>query len=134
MRSVRGVAAAALVALLFASCAHDAGSIDRAGASLLSAEVDAARQAVSQRDLPRASELLQAVEDIVAGLRKQHKISDTRAAQVLAALGEVQDALRAWVSTTTTTQPPPVTAPPASTPERDGGKRKGHGHGDKGED
>ena len=120
------------VAVLCSACGGSGQSIAPDGAKLLQAEVASARGAVAHGDAGRAAAQLQAIENTVGNLRAQHLISDRRAAAVLAALGDTQDALRQWLTTSTTattsttTSTTTTTAPPDHTP----GKRE-HGHGNK---
>jgi hypothetical protein len=114
---VKRLGAVALVvasATSMVACGGSSRAIDPRGAQLLEAEVALARQAVATGDLNRASTLLRAVEDTVGGLRAQRKISDRRAAEVLVALGDVEDSLRTWVSTSTTVAVPPPTFAPST--------------------
>lgn len=71
---------------------HDAIGSD--AIAVLQSEVAAAREAAEQRDIPRATTLVGAVEDTVNGLRAQGRLDDLRAAEILAAVGRVQDQLR----------------------------------------
>ena len=57
-------------------------------------------------------------------------ISDRRAAGVLAALGDTQDALRNWVGTSTTTT---ISTTTTTTPPGDGEHRRGKKHGEGGD-
>ena len=113
-----------VAAALLTGCGGDHRAIDANGKRLLDAEIAGARQAAAAGDVARASTLLTAVDDTVHGLRARDMITDQRAAEVLAALGDAQDALRHFAdstSTTTTTVPATVPAPPE--------KNHGHGHG-----
>jgi hypothetical protein len=123
---------AALAIIVVGSCGGQDRALDPRGAQLLQAEVGVARDAVARGDIFRAAAMLQAIDDTVSGLRTEGQISDRRAAEVLAALGDVQDGLRSWLSTSTT--PPPATAAPAGDPvaptEDDGDNNKNDGDGD----
>jgi hypothetical protein len=136
---VRYVVIALVAAALMASCGSDHRAIDANGKRLLTAEIAGARQAAAAGDMARASALLSAVDDTVHGLRARDMITDQRAAEVLAALGSAQDALRKYAGTasTTTTTPRVVTAPPntvpAPAPNHGNGHGKGHGN-DKGDE
>lgn len=89
-----------VISLSLTACASPDRSVDRRGAQLLDAEVSAARQALAHGDATRAATLLRSVEDTVSGLRASRRISDGRAAEILAAVGDAQDALRAWMRST----------------------------------
>jgi hypothetical protein len=93
-------------------CGGDDRTLDPRGAQLLQAEVGIARDALARGDIFRAAAMLQAVEDTVSGLRTEGQISDRRAAEVLAALGEVQDSVRSWLATSTTVAPPTTATTP----------------------
>ena len=113
-----------IVGALVSGCGGEHRAIDANGKRLLDAEIAGARQAAAAGDTARAAALLTAVDDTVHGLRSRDKITDQRAAEILAALGDAQDALRTYAdttSTTTTTVAPPPTVP-APAP-------KDHGHG-----
>jgi hypothetical protein len=116
------------LALLLVGCGG-AGHLDSRGATLLDAQIGAARQAAAQGDIVRAGVLVQAAEDTVNSLRARHWIDDRRAASILAAIGDTQDALRAYAATSTTTATNPTTTttvapPPPASPA----PPKQHGH------
>lgn len=88
-----------LVLVLGACCVAACGSndhLDGRGARIVDAQIVAARQAAAQGDAPRALTLLRAVEDSVNSLRARRWITDRRAAGILAAVGDAQDAVRAY--------------------------------------
>ena len=123
--SVVAVCAVALIAV--SGCGSSGSSIDRQASHVLEAQVTSARAAVAAGQPGRAAQLLQAVDDTVASLRQDHLISDRKAADVLAALGDTQDALHRWTATSTTTS---TTTVPAPAPKKDkGGGRGDHGNG-----
>jgi hypothetical protein len=122
---MRLLAIVVVAAALLSSCGGDHRAIDANGKRLLDAEIAGARQAAAAGDMARASALLTAVDDTVHGLRTRDKITDQRAAEILAALGDAQDALRTYAdaTSTTTTLVPATTVPPPPA------KKPGHGHG-----
>jgi hypothetical protein len=132
-----GVIAVCIVAL--GACGGDGPAIDAKGAELLQAEVAAARSAVARGNGPEATEMLKTVDRTVDALRRQNKITDSRAAEVHHAVDEVRAALLRSVAPTTVTNPPATVAPvPATEPDvrrgeddnanfDDKGKGKGHG-------
>ena len=120
------------VAVLCSACGGSGQSIAPDGAKLLQAEVAAARGAVAHGDPGRAAVQLQAIENTVGSLRAQHLISDRRAAAVLAALGDTQDALRQWLTTSTTATTSTTTSTTTTPPDHPPGKPE-HGHGNKGD-
>jgi hypothetical protein len=135
------VVIACAAALAAAGCGSDAGEIDAHGLTLLRAEVRGARLAAAQQDYTRARTLLQAVEDTVNALRDRDMVSDRRAAAILAALGETEDALRRLIpprASTTTAAPaarPPAPATSAPSPATSAPPRGGDGHaGNDGDD
>jgi hypothetical protein len=101
-RALASIAAALAGAVLFVGCGAADRDIDPDASEVLQGQVASARAAVAAGDPQRASRLLRAIDDTVGGLRADAAISDRKAADVLAALGEVQDALHAWVATSTT--------------------------------
>jgi hypothetical protein len=118
-------------ALLSAGCGGGDRALDPRGGQLLQAEVNVARDAVARGDMFRAAAMLQAIEDTVSGLRTEGQISDRRAAEVLAALGDVQDSYRSWLSTSTTVAPPTTAAPRNDDDSDHDGNDKGEGKGRK---
>jgi hypothetical protein len=119
------------VVLGVAGCGGSNDGIEPEASEVLQAQVASARAAVAAGDPVRATQLLQAVDDTVASLRAEHAISDRKAADVLAALGDTQDALHAWIasSTTTTTTTTTTSAPPT---DDDRGKDQGGEDDDRG--
>jgi len=69
------------------------GQLDRAAARRLRIEARLARQATENDDLAQAKVLLDAVDDTIDHLRDDGRIGDQRAAEILAAVGDVEDAL-----------------------------------------
>lgn len=94
--------AAALPARLAPSFDELARAVADVGDGVLRGEVANARADARRAPVP-ASELLDAVDRTVAGMRARDQISDQHAADVLAALGDAQDALRHWYRTTAAT-------------------------------
>lgn len=107
-----------LVAL--GGCGGGGPAIDARGAELLQAEVAAARTATARGDRTEAVEMLQTIDNTVDALRKQDKITSSRAAAVHAAVEKVRAALERNALPPTTTVPaptsPPVTNPPVTNP------------------
>lgn len=125
------VAAAALVGVaLVAGCDGATTHIDDQAAALLQAEIRMARDAAASGDVPRAAALLESVDDTVARLRDDGRLSDSRAAAVLAALGDVEDALTSWAATTTTTTTTTTSPPPADGDGDEDRDDEGKGDGD----
>ncbi len=123
--------------LLVASCGGSGGHLDARGATLLNAQVSAARQAAARGDIERAAVLIHAVEDTVNSLRARGWIDDRRAASILAAVGDTQDALRSYAATSTTRATVPTTTttvPPAPPASHFAPSPKPHGHHQKGAD
>jgi hypothetical protein len=131
MIRVRVLGVVLLSAALLCSACGSSQPISPDAAKLLQSQVASARLAVAQGDSGRAALVLQGIENTVGNLRAQHMITDRRAAAVLAALGDTQDALRSWVATsTTTTSTTTTTAPPPESPGRgEHGHDKKHGEG-----
>lgn len=129
---MRYIATVVVAAALLSSCGGDHRAIDANGKRLLNAEIAGARQAAAAGDMTKASALLTAVDDTVHGLRARDMITDQRAAEILAALGDAQDALRNYAnatSTSTTATPAPATATTQPPPAENSGRGNGHGHG-----
>jgi hypothetical protein len=129
---MRFLAALLLAALLVSSCGADHRAINANGKRLLDAEIAGARQAAAAGDMAKAAALLTAVDETVRGLRARDDISDQRAAEVLAALGDAQDALRSYADARSTSTTTPATLAPATTvapPVEKPGPGNGHGHG-----
>jgi hypothetical protein len=131
MRALSIVVAGALALLVLSGCGGSGRAIDPQASHVLAAQVASARAAVADGQPARAAQLLQAVDDTVASLRQDHLISDRKAADVLAALGDTEDALHHWTATSTTTSTTTTTAPPPA-PKGDKGHHgnRGNGHGD----
>ena len=127
--------AVVVFALSVASCGGGGSHLDARGATLLDAQISAARQAAARGDIARAGVLVQAVEDTVNSLRARDWIDDRRAASILAAVGDTQDALRKYAATSTTVATntttttfapaPPIAPAPARSPQEHGHHKKG---------
>jgi hypothetical protein len=126
---MRYLAMLLLAGALVGGCGGDHRAIDANGKRLLDAEIANARQAAAAGDMVRASALLTAVDDTVRGLRARDMITDQRAAEILAALGDTQDALRHYADTTRSTSTTTVTVAPVPTTLPAPPEKHGHGHG-----
>ncbi len=98
-------------------------------ATQLRDRVTAVRTAVEARDVDGADRALDALRQSVDRLRRDDGLSDTRAADILAAASAVDDQLvtvTTTTTTTTTTTVPPPPPLPATEPEKGhkGGKGK----------
>jgi hypothetical protein len=120
-------------AILLAGCGAADREIDPDASEVLQGQVASARAAVAAGDPQRANRLLQAIDDTVGGLRAEHAISDRKAADVLSALGDVQDALHAWVATSTTTSTSTTSTTTSTLPEDDD-RHRGRDQDDEDED
>jgi hypothetical protein len=112
------------------ACGGASHDMDPRSAKLLDAQIAAARDAAAHGDYARAATLLHSVDDTVGALRAQRMVSDRRAADILAATGETQAALRRYVvtsttTTTTTTTTMPRATPPTQSPDQSPDRKKG---------
>jgi len=138
MRRRRAVVTAStlLLGALFGACGGKESLSDRAGADLM-AGVARVRAAAGAGDRTRASTELAAVRTAVDRYRGQGEISSERAADVLAAAGEVEARLSllsppptpapATTTTTTTRAGPPPSDPGGGKDDQEGGDKKGSG-------
>jgi cell division protein FtsN len=121
------LASIAVVAVLGA-CGGDSAPMNGEAAKQLRDRVTAVRTALEARDVDGAGRALDALRQTVAQLRRDDGLSDSRAADILAAANGVDDQLvtiTTTTTTTTTTVPPPPTKPgKAPKPEGPGGKGK----------
>jgi hypothetical protein len=125
------VLALALTASL-AACGGGTPPLSDDAAARLHAEVTAVRSAVDARDADGARRALDTLRASVAQLRTAGKVTDERAAEILAAAGAVETRLVAITTTTTTTTTVPP--PPTGKGKGDNGNGKGNGNGNQGED
>jgi len=144
MRRRRAVVTAStlLLGALFGACGGKESLSDRAGADLM-AGVARVRAAAGAGDRTRASTELAAVRTAVDRYRGQGEISSERAADVLAAAGEVEARLSllsppptpapatttttTTITTTTTRAGPPPSDPGGGKDDQEGGDKKGSG-------
>jgi cell division septation protein DedD len=108
-----------------------ASPMSRAAATELQDRVAAVRTAVDARDADQAARALDDLRAAVERLRAADGISDTRAADILAAAhavdGQLVSITTTTTTTTTTTAAPP--APPPTEPDHVKGKGPGKGKG-----
>src|SRR6476646_811062 len=121
----RVIAAFAFVAILGCAACGGNGSADANGVKLLQSEVAAARSAAVSGDYGCTLTRLSKVRESVFVLRARNQLSDARAQAVLAAVTDVEVAVRQSTTTTSTAALPTTTVrPPAAPPAK---REKGHG-------
>lgn len=92
-RAAAVVAATVAVVVLGAGCGAGRGPIDQRVQSRLEEQAQLARAALADGDLARAAELLDGIGATVSRARDDGRVSDQRVAEILGALGAVEDEL-----------------------------------------
>lgn len=91
--SRRGAAAWGLALVLVTGCGRAGSSIDEGVQLRLAEQTQLARAALADGDTARAGELLDGIGDTVARARAEGRVTDVRAAAIMAALGDLEDEL-----------------------------------------
>jgi hypothetical protein len=97
-RTAATLACVSAATALLGACGGNTTQLDARGATLLRAQIAAARDAAVHGDDVKTMTLLRAIDDSVDSLRRQDLVSDQRAALILSAVGDVEDALRSHVA------------------------------------
>jgi hypothetical protein len=100
---VKAIAVSVLLVAGLVACDREDPALTREGSASLSAQVSDARRAAATGDYEGATQLLDAVDGIVADLRRTDEISDARADDVRVAVGDAREAVAQYAATTTTT-------------------------------
>ena len=121
MKRLLATLAVGITLATLAACGGSSPPMNGDAAKELQTRVTAVRTAVVARDADGAERALADLRQAVTRLRRDDALSDERAAELLAAAGDVDDQL-VTITTTTTTTTTTTAPPPAPAPVDDKGK------------